>query len=61
MLVEKANFVLVNLEIPNRETVQVATPLDLGKMFETIKDLYDKHRVLAGNFDFFFDTSLDSY
>ena len=29
-------------------------------MLETIKDLYDKHIVLAGNFNFFFDTSLDS-
>ena len=30
-------------------------------MLETIKDLYGKHIVLAGNFNFFFDTSLDSY
>ena len=26
-----------------------------------IKDLYDKHIVLAGDFNFFLDTSLDSY
>ena len=26
-----------------------------------MKDLYDKHIVLAGNFNFFFDTSLDWY
>ena len=30
-------------------------------MLETIKDLYDKHIVLADNFNFFFDTYLDSY
>ena len=30
-------------------------------MLETITDLYDKHIVLAGDFNFFFDTSLDSY
>ena len=30
-------------------------------MSETIKDSYDKHLVLAGDFNFFFDTSLDSY
>ena len=30
-------------------------------MLETIKDLPDKHVVLAANFNFFFDTSLDSY
>ena len=29
-------------------------------MLETIKDLYEKHIVLAGDFNFFFDTSLDS-
>ena len=30
-------------------------------MLETIKDFPDKHIVLADNFNFFFDTSLDSY
>ena len=30
-------------------------------MFETIKDLYDKHVVLADDFNFFLDTFLDSY
>ena len=30
-------------------------------MIETIKDLYDKHIILAGDFNFFFDTFLDSY
>ena len=30
-------------------------------MLETIKKLYYKHVVLAGDFNFFFDTSLDSY
>ena len=30
-------------------------------MLKTIKDLYNKHIVLAGDFNFFFDTSLDSY
>ena len=30
-------------------------------MLEAIKDLYDKHKVLAGDFNFFFDTSLESY
>ena len=37
------------------------TLLDLHKMSETIKDLYDKHIVLGGNFNFFFNTSLDLY
>ena len=40
---------------------QVATLHDLDRMLETIKDLYDKHLALAGDFNFFFDTSLDSY
>ena len=30
-------------------------------MLETIKDLSDKHIALAGDFNFFFDTFLDSY
>ena len=30
-------------------------------MIKTIKDLSEKHIVLAGDFNFFFDTSLDSY
>ena len=30
-------------------------------MLETIKELSDKHIVLAGNFDFFFNTYLNSY
>ena len=40
---------------------QVATLHDLDKMTETVKDSYDKHIFLAGGFNFFFDTSLDSY
>ena len=57
--VEEADVLLINLYIPNTETEQVAALLDLAKMLETIKDLYD--RLFAGNFDFFFDISLDSY
>ena len=30
-------------------------------MLESIKDLYDKRIVLTGNFNLFFNTSLDSY
>ena len=30
-------------------------------MIKTIKDLSEKHIVLAGDFNFIFDTSLDSY
>ena len=30
-------------------------------MLETIKDLPDKHTVLTGDFNFFFNISLDSY
>ena len=59
--VDETNFVLVNIYNPNTETEQVATLHDLDKMLETIKDLYDKHIVLAGDFNFFFDTSLDLY
>ena len=59
--VDGSNFVLVNIYNPNTETEQVATLHDLDKMLETIKDSYDKHKVLAGDFNFFFDTSLESY
>ena len=55
------NFVLVNIYNPNTKTEQVATLHDLDKMLETIEDLFDKHIVLADDFNFFFDTSLDSY
>ena len=61
VMVDETNFVLVNIYNPNTETEQVKTLLDLGKMLEIIKDFSDKHIVLAGDFNFFFDTSLDSY
>ena len=51
---DETNFVLVNIE-------QVATLLDLDKMLENIKYLYDKHMVLAADFNFFSDKSLYSY
>ena len=44
-----------------QSTEQVVTLHDLDKMIETIKDLYDKHIVLAGDFNFFSDTFIDSY
>ena len=59
--VDESNFVLVKIYNPNTETEQAATLRDLDKMFETIKDLYDKKIVLAVDFHFFFDTSLESY
>ena len=59
--VDETNFVLVNIYNPNPVTVQVTTLHDLDKILETIKGLYDKHIILAGNFNFFFDKSLDSY
>ena len=59
--VDESNFVLVNIYNPNTETEQVATLHDLDKMLETIKDLYDKHIALAGDFIFCFDISLESY
>ena len=43
------------------ETEQVMTLLDFGKMSETTKNLSDKHIVSAGDFNSFFDTSLESY
>ena len=46
---------------PNTDTEQVATLLDLDQTLEAIKDLSGKDIVLACNFIFFFDTSLDSY
>ena len=55
------NFVLINIYNPNTKKEQVSTLHDLDKILETIKDLYDKHRVLAGDFNFCFDTSLDLY
>ena len=59
--VDETNFVLVNIYNPNTETEQVVTLHDLDKMLETIKNLCDKHIVLAGNFNFFFYAFLDSY
>ena len=59
--VDESNFVLVKRYIPNTETVQTATLHDLDKMLGTIKDLYDKQIVLAVDFNFIFDTSLESY
>ena len=59
--VDESNFALVNIYNPNTDTEQVATLHDLDKMLETIKDLYDKQIVLAGDFNFFFDTFLESY
>ena len=61
VMVDEINFVLVNIYNPNTETEQVTTLFDLGKRLETIKDFSDKHIVLAGDFNFFFDISLDLY
>ena len=61
MKVDETNFVLVNIYNPNTETEKVATLHNLDKMLEIIKDLYDKHIVSAGDFNFLFDTSLDSH
>ena len=60
-MVDETNFVLVNIYNPNTETEQLMTLLDLGKLLKTIQDFSDKHIVLAGDFNFFYDTSLDSY
>ena len=60
VMVDETNFVVMNIYNPKTETDQVTTLLNLGKMLETIKDFSDKHIVLAGNFNFFFDKSLDS-
>ena len=54
VMFDETNFDLVNIYNPNAETEQVTTLLDLGRMLDTIKDFSDKHRVLAGNFNFFF-------
>ena len=61
VMVDETNFVLVNIYNPNTETEQVKTLTDLGKMLETIKDFSDKPIDLASDFNFFFDTSLDSH
>ena len=55
--VDETNSVLVNIYNPNTETEQVATHLDLDKMLESFKDLYEKLLILAGYFNFFCDTS----
>ena len=60
-MVDETNLVLVNIYNPNTETEQVTTLLDLGKLLETIYNFCDKHILLAGDFNFFYDTSLDSY
>ena len=59
-MVDETNFFLVNIYNSNTETEQVTTLLDLGEMLETIKDFSYKHMVLGGDFNFFFDTCLDS-
>ena len=41
-MVDETNFVLVNIYNFNTETKEVATLLDLDKIFETIKDFYLK-------------------
>ena len=58
--VDEANFVLVNTYNPNTKMKQVATLLDLDIMLETIEELYEKHIVLTGDFNFSFYRSLDS-
>ena len=60
VMVDETNFVLINIYNPNTETEQVTTLLHLDKILEAIKDLSDKHIVLADDLNFFFDTSLDS-
>ena len=60
-MVNETNFILVNIYNTNTETERVRTLLDLGRILETIKDFSDKHIVLAGNFNVFFDTFPDSY
>ena len=60
VMVDETNFVLVNIYNPNTKTEYITTLLDLGKMLETIKDFSNKHIFLAGDFNFFFDTFLDS-
>ena len=52
---------LVSLYNPNIETEQVVTLPNLGKLLETIKNFHDKYLVFAASFNFFFDTSVDSY
>ena len=61
VMIDETNFALVNIYNPNTETKQVTTLINLGKMLETLKDFSDKYIVLAEDFNFFFDTSLDSY
>ena len=41
-MVDETNFVLVNIYNFNTETKEVATLLDLDKIFEIIKDFYLK-------------------
>ena len=47
--IDETNFVLINIYFPNSKTEQLNTLLNLGKML-----------VLAGTFNFFFDTFLNS-
>ena len=58
--IDETNFVLINIYYPSSKTKQVKTLLNLGKMLETVKDFSDKHIVLAGTFNFIFDTFLTS-
>ena len=60
VMFDATNMVLINIYNSNTETEQVTTLFDLGKMLETIEDFSGIHIVLAGDFNFFFDTSPDS-
>ena len=55
--IDDTNFLLLNIYNHNTETEQVTALHGLDKMLETSKDLYEKHTVLAGRFNFFFGTS----
>lgn len=58
---EETNFALVNFINPVTDIEQIATLHDLYNVLETIQDFYSRHIVLAGDSDFVFDISLDSF
>ena len=54
VMIDKTNFILVNIYNPNTETEQVTTFLGLGRMLKIIKDFCDKYIVLSGDFILFY-------
>ena len=58
--IDNTAFLLINLYNPNKEKEQVATLNELDNMLESYNNIGDKMIVLGGDFNFFFDISLEA-